>query len=195
MNELKNAEIKILLEKTNSIIDGHFELSSGLHSDKYFQCAKLLQYPEFAEIAALTLAKQFTSRIDVVVGPALGGIIIAYEVARVLNARSIFTERKDGIMSIRRGFEIQENENVIIVEDVITTAKSIIETEKVLKNFNCNIIGYGCIIDRSNERTGLNIHSLVKVIANTYNPKECPLCKQGIPKEKPGSRVKTLLMT
>lgn len=185
MEELNILE---LLEKTDSIRKGHFELSSGLHSSQYFQCAKLLQHPDLAQIAGIELAKLFDTDIDIVIGPALGGIIIAYEVARAMNKKSIFVERKDGIMCLRRGFEINRGDKVVIIEDVITTAKSAKEAAKVVEEYGGNIVGYGCIVDRSEGKTGLNIKSLIQMSPEIYEPDNCPMCKQGSLAEKPGSR-------
>lgn len=178
-----------LLERTDAILDGHFELSSGLHSSQYFQCAKLLQYPLIAKNIGLWLAELFEEEIDTVIGPALGGIIISYEVARALGKKSIFAERKDGVLCLRRGFEISEGERVLIVEDVITTAKSVLETAEIVLKHGGRIVGMGCIIDRSQNQLDLNIKSLIQMEPNVYEPADCPLCQQGIKLEKPGSRV------
>jgi len=177
-----------LLEKTESIKKGHFQLSSGFHSDMYFQCARLLQYPEIAQKTAEALAKMIDFDVDTVLGPALGGVIIGHEVARALNKKSIFTERKDGIMTLRRGFDINNGERVIIVEDVITTAKSALETAKVIESLGGIIAGYACIVDRSEGKTGIDIKSLVQISPNIYSQDNCPLCKNGTNAEKPGSR-------
>lgn len=188
-DKIKSSIIEFL-EKTGSIRTGHFELSSGFHSNQYFQCAKLLQYPDIAEQVGHQLAQLFDNKIDAVIGPALGGIIIAYETARALGKKNIFVERKDGNMSLRRGFEISEGEKVIIIEDVITTAKSVKETIEVINKFGAEIVGYGCIVDRSQGKTGLDIKSLIQMTPEIYSPSDCPLCKQGSKPEKPGSRVK-----
>jgi len=179
-----------LLEKTGGMLKGHFELSSGLHSNQYFQCAKLLQYTDIAEKVGTELAKLFTEEVDVVVGPALGGMIIAHEVARALNKRSIFVERKDGTMCLRRGFEISKGEKVIIIEDVITTAKSALEAAKVIEELGAEIVGYGCIVDRSQGQTGHNIKSLIQMDPEVYPPENCPMCIKGSFPVKPGSRTK-----
>jgi orotate phosphoribosyltransferase len=150
------------------MLKGHFVLSSGFHSNQYFQCAKLLQYPDLAEKVAKELAKQFTEVVDTVIGPALGGIIIAHEVGRALGKKVIFVERKDGELCLRRGFEIATGERIIIIEDVVTTAKSIFETVKVVEEFGGNIVGYGCIIDRSQGKTGLILKSLAKMDPEIY---------------------------
>ncbi len=186
-------DILELLEQTQAVLKGHFELSSGNHSNQYFQCAKLLQYPKYAELAAKMLAEKFNKdSIDAVVGPALGGVIIGYEVGKAMDKKSIFTERKDGAMTLRRGFELEPGERVIIIEDVITTAKSAIETTKALESLGAKVVGYGCIVDRSCGNTYLDIKSLTQMEPVIYSPDNCPLCRQGSSPEKPGSRFKTL---
>lgn len=179
-----------LLIRTESLLKGHFELSSGLHSNQYFQCAKLLQYPEYAEKTGKQLAELFdANKIDAVLGPALGGIIIGYETAKALGKKSIFTERKDGIMTLKRGFHINKGARVIIIEDVITTAKSTMESIKIIESFGGNIAGIGCIVDRSKGQTALKIESLIQIDPEIYTPEECPMCKLGQSIEKPGSRT------
>ena len=172
-------------------MSGHFELSSGLHSDKYFQCAKLLQYPEYSEQAGKQLATMFNSdEIDVVLGPALGGIIIGYETARALRKISVFTERKGGLLALRRGFQINEGDRVLLVEDVVTTAKSIKENIKIIEECNAKIAGIASIVDRSQGQSGLDIKSLVQMDSAVYHSDECPMCKDGMEIEKPGSKAK-----
>ncbi|MEI7475331.1 MAG: orotate phosphoribosyltransferase [bacterium] len=191
---MTNFDFIKLLTETEAMLEGHFELSSGFHSNQYFQCAKLLQYPDKAEIVAKKIAEQFNAEeIDIVVGPALGGVVIAYEVGRALKKRAIFAERKDSELLIRRGFEIKENEKVLIIEDVITTAKSAIETANLVKSLGGNVIGYGCIVDRSNGESGLEIKSIVKIAPELFNQKNCPMCQQNIKINKPGSRPKPIL--
>lgn len=180
-----------LMMQTESLLKGHFELSSGMHGNQYFQCAKLLQYPEYAEKAGKEIASLFDKNsIDIVLGPALGGIIIGYEVAKALGKKSIFTERKDGIMTLRRGFEINKGDRILIIEDVITTAKSTFETIEVIKSFEGEIAGVGCIVDRSNGKTGLEIKSLLQISPEIFTPSECPMCKSSEIINKPGSRTK-----
>jgi orotate phosphoribosyltransferase len=174
------------------VLDGHFLLSSGLHSQRYLQCAKLLQYPHYAEEIGRELAARFSSiqRIDLVVGPALGGMIIAHEVAKALKVRCVFVERYEGKMTLRRGFKITKGENVLIVEDVVTTGGSIKETMDVIKGFGGKIVGIGVIVDRSGGgvKFGVPLQSLLVVEIKTYESINCPLCEQGIPLVKPGSR-------
>ena len=188
--QIRKIKMIDLLIQTESLLKGHFELSSGLHSSQYFQCAKLLQHPEFAEKAGKEIAALFDGDlIDIVVAPALGGLIIGYEVARALNKKSIFTERKDGVMTLRRGFEIRKGDRVLVMEDVITTAKSTKETIKVIESLGGVIAGIGCIVDRSKGQSGLFIKSLLQFEPEVFSPEECPMCRLGQGIDKPGSRT------
>ncbi len=181
-----------IFRKHKAFLEGHFELSSGLHSSKYLQCALALQHPKLSEELGIALAEKYKDRkIDVVIGPALGGITIAYEVARAVNARNIFSERKDGQMQLRRGFEISPREKVLIVEDVITTGGSTAEVVGIAEAHKADIIGVATIVDRSGKDlifAGQRVKSLIKLNVPTYNLEECPLCKEGIPLTKPGSK-------
>ncbi len=183
-----------LLKKTGGLLEGHFLLSSGLHSPKYLQCAKMLQHPEYAQSLAEELSKNFRStKIDVVVGPAIGGIVIAHEVARVLGARCIFTEREGGKMCLRRGFRIEKDEKILVVEDVITTGGSILETIKVVESFDGEVVGVATLIDRSGGKVDLGIFltTLLKLEIETFTQDTCPLCQKGLSLIKPGSREKS----
>jgi len=180
-----------LMKKTNAILNGHFLLSSGLHSDTYIQCAQILKYPEYAEMLGKELAARFDEKPDYIVSPALGGIIIGHEVARAFGVPFLFTERnKEGKMELRRNFFVEENKKVLIIEDVITTGKSTLEVVETIKNYNPNIIGLGCIVNRSQKEflDSYPVKSLIDIDAKTYKPEECPMCKQNIPFVKPGSR-------
>lgn len=178
-----------LLNETQALLKGHYMLSSGKHSDGYVQCAKLLQYPEKAEKAlAVAVEKVRSLDIDKVVGPAMGGVIVSYEVGRQLNKPSIFTERVDGEMTIRRGFEIKEGDRVLITEDVVTTGKSAIEAIKAVEKAGGIIVGVLSLIDRTDGNFKYPLYSSVKVDINTYEEEDCPLCKRGLEIEKPGSR-------
>jgi orotate phosphoribosyltransferase len=189
---MTNIDILKILEKVGAFLKGHFLLSSGLHSEKYLQCAILLSYPDYAKEACGELALKFKSeKIDVVIGPAYGGIIVAYELARALGARAFFTERKDGIMQLRRNFSIKENENVLIAEDVITTGKSVNEVIDVVKVYKPKLVAVAVLIDRSGKDKpfgDIRLESLAKIDIKTYEPQDCPLCKKNIPLVKPGSR-------
>ncbi|MCQ9207065.1 MAG: orotate phosphoribosyltransferase [Omnitrophica bacterium] len=189
MNE---AEILDIFNKTGAILDGHFKLSSGLHSAQYLQCAKVLQYPEHAAKLCSALAARFkTAKPDVVIAPAVGGILVSYEVARALNVRSLFMERVDGKMTLRRGLTLKRGEKALVVEDVVTTGLSTREVIDALKPFGTTLVGAGCIVDRTKEKPNFpaSFESLIKIDTPTFNPKECPLCKNGTPITKPGSRA------
>lgn len=184
-------DILEILTETGALLEGHFLLSSGLHSNKYVQCARILQYPDMAEKLAIDLVdlllfKRSNLNVDVVVSPAIGGIVMGQEMARILKCRAIFTEREEHIMTLRRGFEIKSGEKCLVVEDVITTGKSTKEVIDVVKHYRGDIVGVASIIDRSNLED-FSI-SLIKLKIETYAPTECPLCKVNIPLVKPGSR-------
>ena len=190
-------EILSLFDKYGALLKGHFKLSSGLHSEKYLQCALVLQYPDIAEKLSSTLAKKFSkTKIDVVVAPALGGITLAHEIARALGVRGLFTERRpsqgsqEGKMGLRRGFSIEKGEKVLVVEDVITTGGSTKEVIGVVKALGGKVIGVGSVIDRSSKNLdfGVPFLSLAKVNVETFEEKDCPLCKKSIAVTKPGSR-------
>ena len=183
-------EIKTLLKKTGAILKGHFLLSSGLHSDTYIQCSKVLQYPKYAELLGKKLAKNIQFDVDIVVAPAMGGIIIGHEVARSLNKPFMFCERnKYGDMELRRSFEIVPHSKILIVEDVVTTGKSVREVANVVETLGGKVFGYACIVERSEDHSIKDLISLYKIFPKTYDPQECPLCKNGVKLVKPGSRV------
>lgn len=183
-------EVLELLESAEGVLKGHFCLTSGLHSDIYFQCAKLYQYPQTVEKIAKMIAQQLKDiEFDTVVAPAIGAVIIGYETAKQTGKRNLFVERKDGVMQLRRGYTLKKGEKVVIMEDVITTAKTIHETIEALKEFEVEIAAVGCIVDRTCGKTGLNIKSLLQIDPVTYEPENCPLCKEGLPLVKPGSRT------
>jgi len=188
-----------LLRESGAMLEGHFLLSSGRHSDKYFQCAKLLQYPEKARSALEQSAgliiddiKAGKIKVDIVAGPAMGGIIAAWEIGRQLSLPAIFTERdENGIMVLRRGFEIQQGQNVLIVEDVVTTGKSSLECAAALESAGAVITGLACVVDRRAEGASdipWPFYPAVKVSAGNWESSVCELCKKGIPAVKPGSR-------
>ncbi|SEN16759.1 orotate phosphoribosyltransferase [Lihuaxuella thermophila] len=179
------------IRRTGVLKEGHFLLSSGRHSARYMQCAQLLQYPNDAEQTGKALADLFRDeQVDVVVGPALGGVIIAHEVARALGVRCLFTERKDGKMELRRGFTIQPGERVLAIEDVVTTGGSVQEVVTLLEGMGAEIVGIGSIVDRSGGNTPFQYpyRALTAIHIESYAPEDCPLCKQGLPVVKPGSR-------
>jgi orotate phosphoribosyltransferase len=185
------ADIIQMLDKAGALLKGHFLLSSGLHSEKYLQCALVLQHSDMAEKIAKAIAKNFNKeKISVVVGPALGGITLAYEVARALGVRGIFTERQEGAMTLRRGFSIKEGERTLVVEDVVTTGMSTKEVIEVVRRSGGVIAGVAGIIDRTASPVyfGAPFFSLAKIDIKTYEAGDCPLCKANIPVVKPGSR-------
>jgi orotate phosphoribosyltransferase len=184
-------EVLDIFEKKAALLTGHFKLSSGLHSAKYLQCALVLQHPDISQKMAEAIASKFKNdSIGVVVGPALGGVTFAYEVARALKVRGIFTERDEGKMTLRRGFSIAPGEKVLVVEDVVTTGLSTKEVMEVIRANGGVVAGVACIIDRSQARPdyGVKFEPLAKVRVDTYQPESCPMCKQGSPVVKPGSR-------
>ncbi len=182
-----------IFKETEALLNGHFKLSSGYHSDTYLQCAKVMQYPELNSILSSLIASHFKSdNINLVIGPAIGGITLAYEVARKLGARSIFAERsgQERKMSFRRGFKINKNDTILIVEDVITTGGSIKEIIELLNSEGINISGVASIVDRSNGSVKLHSKqvSLLHISAPKYEPDKCPLCEKNIPIDTPGSK-------
>jgi orotate phosphoribosyltransferase len=180
-----------LLKRTEALLEGHFLLSSGLHSDRYFQCARLLQHPRRAARvgrAIADLCRPFGAQL--VVSPALGGVVIGHEVGRALGVRAIFTEREQGIMRLRRGFTIAPGERVLVVEDVVTTGKSTLEAAFAVTAAGGEVVGLASIVDRSG---GVGFpypfRSLLQLKVATYAPEVCPLCREGrLPAIKPGSR-------
>ena len=185
-------EILQIFEKIGALLTGHFELSSGFHSGQYLQCARVLQYPEYAEKLCAALAEKFKKdKPECVIAPALGGIVVSYEVARALGAKSMFTERVNGKMALRRGFELKPNEKALVIEDVVTTGLSTKEVIEVVKSAGAKVIGVGSLIDRSSGKLdfGAPFETLVKLDIPTFEPHACPLCKSNTPLTKPGSRV------
>ncbi len=184
-----------LFKEKEALLEGHFILSSGLHSDRYLQTALLLQHPTIAEHLGKELASQFDDRVDVVVSPAIGGLIIGHEVARAKGCRAIFAEKDDkGKPALRRGFVLTPNDQVLVVEDVITTGLSTAEVVKLVQENHGQLVGIGSVVNRS---VGNNQHleqfkkpvsSLLTLAVESWQPAECRLCKQGIPAVKPGSR-------
>jgi len=180
-----------LFRECGALLEGHFVLSSGLHSNRYLQCAKVLQYPAHAAACGAGIAALFPNTpVDAVVGPAMGGVIIAHEVGRALQKRALFTERENGEMTLRRGFTLQPGERVLVVEDVVTTGGSAQEVARMLTERGLHIAGVAAMVDRSNGRAafGVPFHALLTLEVATYDQGECPLCAQGIPLVKPGSK-------
>ena len=182
-----------LFRRVGALLEGHFRLSSGLHSPGYLQCALVLQYPREAESCGEALAAVVRPlNPQVVLSPALGGIVIGQEVARALGVRAVFAERQDGQLTLRRGFALQGAERVLVVEDVVTTGGSTRETMEVARAAGANVIGAAAIIDRSGgaQSLGVPFHALATISLPTYRPEECPLCASGQPVVKPGSRTR-----
>jgi orotate phosphoribosyltransferase len=183
-----------ILKKTNALLDGHFVLSSGLHSSKYIQCAKLLSYPHIAKNICLSLSnkiKKNYKKIDLILSPAIGGIIIGYEIGKLLKKETIFCERVEGSFKLRRGFNIKRKSRVLIIEDVITTGKSSLECVKLIKKAGAKLLGFSCIIDRSNKKTlkiKQKIISHMKINVPTFKKNKLPKSLKSIPISKPGSR-------
>ncbi|MCA6080042.1 MAG: orotate phosphoribosyltransferase [Endomicrobium sp.] len=190
---MRQGELKGLFEKNGALLSGHFKLSSGLHSDTYFQAALILQYPIEAARLAEELAKRIEEnniKTDVVVSPALGGVIIGHEMGRALNARAIFTERVDGKVSLRRGFSINKGEKVLVVEDVITTGLSTKEVIDSLKPVGAEVVAVVSLVDRSAGKVDFGVprFSLLSLEVKSFKEDECPMCKAGSTAVKPGSR-------
>ena len=180
-----------LLRATGALLEGHFILTSGMHSAGYVQCAKVLQYPQHAETLGRWLADSFHgTAMDVVISPAVGGIVIGQEVARALGVRAIFGERESGVMTLRRGFEVAPGERVLVVEDVTTTGGSVREVMQVAQERQGQVVGVGAILNRSPGQIdlGVPLHTLALLQFQNYQPEVCPLCQQGSQAVKPGSR-------
>ncbi len=178
-----------LLKETDALLNGHFLLTSGKHSDGYVQCARLLMYPDKAEKAVKVIVDKLGDLdFDIVVGPAMGGIIVSYEIGRQTGKPSLFVERDDGKMTLRRGFNIEKGQKVLIAEDVVTTGKSTIETMEVIEQFGGVVVGIACIVDRTVKDLEYPVFSATKLNLNFYEEDDCLLCKNNVPIYKPGSR-------
>ena len=192
---LSSKESLKVLRKTNALLEGHFVLSSGLHSDIYIQCAKLLSFPKLSQKICYSLSRRIKKKfkqIDLILSPAVGGIVIGYEIGKILNKETIFCERVNKKFTLRRGFQIKKNAKVLIVEDVITTGKSSLECVSLIKKAKAKLIGFACIIDRSN-KSSLKIKnkplvSQLKIEAKTFKKNKIPDYLKEIPISSPGSR-------
>ena len=188
---MDNKEILNVFKETGALLDGHFILTSGRHSPSYFQCARVLQHPRYLTSFASMIASRFEkSKIDLVISPAIGGIVLGTEVGRLLNVKTIFAERKNGEMCIRRGFNIDKSQNILVVEDVITTGGSVKEVMDQVLKYGGNIEGVGVLVDRSNGMVNLhqNQFSIIALEAISYAPDEVPDSLTSISVQKPGSR-------
>ena len=188
---MNNKEILDIFRNTGALLEGHFILTSGRHSSSYFQCARVLQYPKHLTHFASMIAEHYKgTKIETVISPAIGGVVLGTEVGRLLNAQTIFAERKDGEMCIRRGFEIEPGQNILVVEDVITTGGSVKEVMDQVINQEGNIVGVGVMVDRSNGTVNLheNQFSIIALEATSYESDEVPDSLSAMPVQKPGSR-------
>jgi orotate phosphoribosyltransferase len=180
-----------LFRKSGALLEGHFRLTSGLHSPGYLQCALVLQYPDHAEALGRAIGQR-TRHLNatVVLSPALGGVVIGQEVGRALSVRAIFAERQEGALTLRRGFTLSPQDRVLVIEDVVTTAGSTRETIEVARAAGGQVVGAASIIDRSDGGARLDVSflALARLPLPTYDPEKCPLCDQGLPVTKPGSR-------
>jgi orotate phosphoribosyltransferase len=192
---MTNEEVLQTFSDCGALLTGHFLLTSGLHSPRYLQCALVLQQPAIAEklcsaLAAKIKADERVGSVDLVIAPALGGVIVAHEVARALGVRALFTERQDATMTLRRGFQINPGERCLVVEDVVTTGGSTREVIEVVRNLDGVAAGAGSLIDRSGGAVDLGVprHALAVLEVPTHQPEDCPMCKEGTTASKPGSR-------
>ena len=185
-------DLPALLQETGALLTGHFRLSSGLHSANYVQCARLLEHPRHAKALGDALGERIQTemRPQKIVAPALGGVIIGYTVAEALDIPSVFTERKDGVMTLRRGFQLVPGERIVIVEDVVTTGKSTRETAAVIEKHGAVVTGFASILNRSGRANPFDApyEALMSLAFDTYDEAACPLCKAGVPLDAPGSR-------
>jgi orotate phosphoribosyltransferase len=188
---MTSEELLDLFRRAGALLEGHFRLTSGLHSPGYLQCALVLQHPEYAEMLGRAIADRTRSLgVTAVLSPALGGIVIGHEVGRALNVRAIFAERQEGALTLRRGFTLATTERVLVVEDVMTTGGSTLETIQTARAAGAHVVGAASIVDRSDGavRFDTPFVSLLSVSLPTYQPGECPLCAKGVAVTKPGSR-------
>ena len=191
---MTETEVRDILVKTNAIMDGHFLLTSGLHSPHYVEKFNVLQHPKYTEKLCQAMAEKFKdANIETVVGPVTGGVILAHETGKALGTRAIFTERVDGKMTFRRGFSLHEGERVLIVEDIVTTGGSIKEVIDVVKSYGAIPVAVSMLVDRSGGKADFGdvpATALLKMNVETYKPENCPLCKNNVPITKRGSTGK-----
>ena len=183
-----------ILKEAGVLLEGHFLLTSGRHSGRYLQCARIFRNTRYSEELCAALAAHFKDdRVDIVIGPALGAVQMAYEVSRALGCENFFAEREDGSMTLRRGFAIEPGQRILVVEDVVTTGGSVREVLEIVRQAGGEIVGVGSIVDRTGGRIdfGVPFHSVISMEVESYEPSECPLCKAGAPAPyKPGGRKK-----
>jgi orotate phosphoribosyltransferase len=185
-------EAEELLKRSEALLQGHFLLSSGLHANRYFQCARIFVDPAIGTRMVELLVQQVPQRkYDAIVGPAMGGVIVAYELARQMQTRNVFTEREGGQMTLRRGFSLTPGAQALICEDVVTTGKSSLEVRDALQTMGVSVAGVACLVDRTagHPPVGLPLYSVLSVEVPTWTAAECPQCAAGVPVVKPGSRA------
>ncbi|HNV34327.1 MAG TPA: orotate phosphoribosyltransferase [Bacillota bacterium] len=188
---MEDRDVIKAFEDNGAMLKGHFLLTSGRHSDKYLQCALVTQHPDLcAKLAGEIAAKLPKGKVDVSIGPAMGGITLAYEVGRALGSRAIFAEREEGRMTLRRGFSLNPGEKVVVCEDVVTTGGSAKEVADMAREAGCDVVGIACLVDRSGGKANLGypLYSVLKMEVLSWTAEECPLCKEGSFPYKPGSR-------
>lgn len=189
---LSQERVMEVLKEAGVLLEGHFKLTSGKHSNKYLQCAKIFRNTKYSEELCAALAEEYKDAgVEVVIGPALGAVQMTYEVSRWLKCENFFAERDDGVMTLRRGFEIQPGQKVLVVEDVVTTGGSVREVMKIVQEAGGDIVGVGSIVDRTGGKVdfGVPYKAVISVEVESWEPEECPLCKAGAPAPiKPGSR-------
>ncbi|HOA14807.1 MAG TPA: orotate phosphoribosyltransferase [Bacillota bacterium] len=188
---MEDREVIKMFEDSGAMLSGHFLLTSGRHSDRYLQCALVLQHPDICgRLSKEIVAELGGKEADVVIGPAMGGITLAYEVGRQLGCRAIFAEREEGKMTLRRGFSLKPGDRVLVCEDVVTTGGSAKEVADMAKASGCDVVGIACLVDRSGGKADLGypLYSVLQLEVASWPPEECPLCKQGSAPYKPGSR-------
>ncbi len=184
-------EIVAVLEDSKALLSGHFQLRSGLHSSRFFQAALLLQYPDKAEIVCRHLAESFAGeKIETVISPAVGGLIVGQEMARALGCRAIFADKEDGELVLKRGFTLRPGEKVLVAEDVVTKGGRVQQTIDLVRSFGAEVAAVAVIVDRSGGDASFDVpfHSALKLTLPTYEPGDCPLCREGLPIDRPGSR-------
>lgn len=187
---MTNQEMLAKLEELDVLQQGHFKLTSGLHSEQYMQCAKLFEYPLAAAEIVANLVIKLPEGIETIISPAIGGITVGYELARQLGVRFIFAERQEGKMTLRRGFSLKAGEKVLAVEDVVTTGGSVQEVVNLAREYGAELLGVAALVDRSQGQAdfGLPFYPLAKMQIKIYDPKDCPLCAKELPLNSPGSR-------
>ena len=180
-----------ILKEAGVLLEGHFQLTSGRHSDKYLQCAKIFQDTRYSEELCADLAAKFKDKdVQLVIGPAIGAISMSYEVSRHLGVRNIFAERENGAMTLRRSFTVEPGQRVLVVEDVVTTGGSVREVIDLVRAQGGEVVGVGVVVARTGGKIdfGVPLESVISIDVISFEPEECPLCKAGVPVVKPGSR-------